>query len=71
MKKPYWYLIGGIAVLLLSIPAYRLYHASTDLVDTLPSEETDAENRPDTTPLPVMNSPTSTPYPEEFYEGKG
>ncbi len=59
MKKSYWYLIGGVAVLLLSIPVYRLYHASDDMVDTLDPGETEAD-QPETTQLPVMTSPTPT-----------
>jgi len=55
----------------LSIPAYVLYRSSHDMVDTLAPEETQAENQPDITQLPAMNSPTPTPYPPEFYEGKG
>ncbi len=58
MNKSSWYLIGGLAVLLLSIPAYVLYRSSHDMVETLAPEETQAENQPDITQLPAMNSPT-------------
>ena len=34
MNKSSWYLIGGLAVLLLSIPAYVLYRSSHDMVET-------------------------------------
>ena len=46
MNKSSWYLVGGLAVLLLSIPAYVLYRSSHDMVDTLAPEETQAENQP-------------------------